>query len=127
MARSRAPLSRNPFRRAATHVVLVSLLLSLLASDRLHNHPGADEHLTLAARGASRARLTTVPGPTVPGRPLPCPACLYHRTFSVDPSERAPEGRLVVVSPGERVLADPPRPSTPIVTRTGPRAPPACS
>jgi len=127
MARSRALLSRNPFRRAATHVVLLSLVLALLASDRLHNHPGADDHLMLAAPGTPGDRFTTGPGPTVPGRTLPCPACLYHRTFSMDPSERAPEERQAAVSPGERGLADPPPPATPIVTRSGPRAPPACS
>jgi hypothetical protein len=126
MARFRAPVSRNPFRRATAHVVLISLLLALLASDRLHNHPRADDHLTLGAPGTSGVRLAAAPGPTVPGRALPCPACLYHRTFSVDPSERAPEGRQVAVSLAGRVpVADSPPRAAPVIARTGPRAPPA--
>jgi len=128
MARHRALLPSNPFRRATAQVVLISLLLALLASDRLHNHHGAGDHLLgPAVPGSSCARLTNAPGPTVPGRTLPCPACLYHRTFSMDPSGRAPEARQVAVSLGERLLADPPPPAAPIVIRTGPRAPPACS
>jgi len=123
MFRCRAALPSNPFRRATAQVVLISLLVAALASDRLHNHDGADDSLSgPAVPGSSSVRLTTGAGPT-----LPCPACLYHRTFSMDPSGRAPEARQAAVSSGEPVPADPHPPATPTVIRTGPRAPPACS
>lgn len=128
MVRSRALLPGNPFRRATARVVFVFLLLAPLASDRLHNHDGAGEHLLRPAVTASpAARLGPAAGPSAPDRALPCPACLYHRTFSADPSGRAPEARQVAVSRVEPVPADPSPHATPTVIRTGPRAPPACS
>ena len=127
MARLGAPVSRNLLRRATARLVVIALLLLIFTADRLHNHPGTGDFPGGVTPGESGARLSTAPGHAVPGRAFPCPACLHHRTFSVDPLEKAPEGRLVAVSRERQPLPDSPPPADPVPTPPGPRAPPRSS
>jgi hypothetical protein len=93
----------------------------------LHNHPGAEDSLRGLTPGQSGAWLSAASGSAAPGPALPCPACLHFRTFSVNPFEKAHEGRPVAVSPKRQPLPDSPPPAAPVLTRSGPRAPPRSS
>ncbi len=114
---------RNRFRCATAGAVLLSTILLIVVSDRLHNHSGTEAGLLTLAPAGPRPGIVPNTRPATSGRGVPCLACLHHRTSFVGPGARAAEGRLPSVAIERRrpVPAPPPAPAT---RPTGLRAPP---
>ena len=109
--------------RLTAGALLFAILLLSLASDRFHNHTGAEEALVSfsgSARGDSFDR--HVPSPET-RRPLVCVACLHHRTYGVSSSDSLGEGPMVVL-PEVPPAPAPVPPPAPHSRPAGLRAPP---
>ena len=117
---------RNPaisLRRGTALLLLCSVLFLAVASDKFHNHPGADSE--------SSSRLLSPPQPSLilkgesggHTRPLVCIACLHHRTYGLGPFAGMLQGRPVVI-PDATLGEVPFPPPAPLSRPTGLRAPP---
>jgi len=115
---------RRP-RPGTACAVLLSLLFLLLTSDRLHNHSGVEQGLTVATHGPAAMGLASSSRPAVPGRSLPCLACLHLRTFYLGPVAIIPEKFSLPEVAGSG-LPGPTPPPAPVIRSADVRAPPVC-
>src|SRR5882672_9860021 len=87
-----AQTSPRRARRWTAGVLLFAILFLAGASDRLHNHPGAEPGVRLPPPVVSAHAVLTTSQPVRFTGGAPCLACLHNRTFSVGPSDTAPSG-----------------------------------
>ncbi len=112
-------------RRWTAGILLFAIVFLAGASDRLHNHSGAEPGVVLAASGAlDRPVLANVQPVRFTGN-APCLACLHNRTFSVGPADSAPSSHqeVQVSEPSPTLPAPPPAPTArPALLRAPPLA-----
>lgn len=80
-------------RRWTAGVLLFATVLLVGASDRLHNHSGAEPGVQLPARGISGRPILSTVQPVRFSGSVPCLACLHNRTFSMAPTDATLSGR----------------------------------
>ena len=110
-------------QRLAAVPILLSLLLLNIASDRLHNHSGAEEGLVSVAPSPAGAHWAGPLASHPSRRGVVCVACLYHRTYGVGPSAGLFVGRTAAL-PNARLALAPVPPPAPHSRPAGLRAPP---
>jgi len=110
-------------RRGTALLLLCSVLFLAVASDRFHNHPGADSESFTRLLSPPQPCLDLKGKPAGHTRPLICIACLHHRTYGLGPFAGMLQGRPVAIP--EATLGEVPfPPPAPLPRPTGLRAPP---
>ncbi|MCI0409702.1 MAG: hypothetical protein L0191_14260 [Acidobacteria bacterium] len=110
--------------RLSAVALLFSILLLNLASDRFHNHLGAEEALASFSRSSRGESLNRHPPFPESHRPVVCVACLHHRTYGVSSSDGLGEGPTAVL-PEVPLAPAPIPPPAPHSRPAGLRAPPS--
>ncbi|HMC83624.1 MAG TPA: hypothetical protein VKL61_10375 [Candidatus Polarisedimenticolia bacterium] len=112
-------------RRWTAGVLLTAIVFLVGASDRLHNHSGAEPGVQLLAPWTSGRPVLATAQPVRFTGSVPCLACLHNRTFSVGPTDTAPSGHQEahVSEPCPALPTPPPAPTTrPVLLRAPPLA-----
>jgi hypothetical protein len=115
--------SRVLGHRLSAISLLLSILLLSVASDRFHNHSGAEEALFLSSGSPQDESFNRHAPFPESHRPLVCVACLHHRTYGVGSPNSLHEGPIVVL-PDIPGLPAPAPPPAPLSRPAGLRAPP---